>query len=266
MSEAKTKAVQAEAKQEAKTVAKTQETMVYAGPTILGVATHNQFFNNGLPDGLKTAMEKEPAIYNLVAPVTGTAGLQVIIGTAPVNLAADPYKATNVPMIAYSFSEAVEQVGYSDDFKNYTLCQSMDACFRVLNVAPIILINVLDPKKHKKANEEQTVNAEKMQATVKVAGILADTVEVKANRERHHRWIQCKHRSRDWYGVNPPHLSEIQHDTGSALSTRMDAEAKCRYRPCSKVRGNQRSIHLRMHPRYRHRRSNQVHRLQRLEE
>lgn len=47
---------------------------------------------------------------SLVAPVTGTAGLQVIIGTAPVNLAADPYKATNVPMIAYSFSEAVEQV------------------------------------------------------------------------------------------------------------------------------------------------------------
>lgn len=118
---------------------------------------------------------------SLVAPVTGTAGLQVIIGTAPVNLAADPYKATNVPMIAYSFSEAVEQVGYSDDFKNYTLCQSMDACFRVLNVAPIILINVLDPKKHKKANEEQTVNVEKMQATAKVAGILADTVEVKAN-------------------------------------------------------------------------------------
>lgn len=118
---------------------------------------------------------------SLVAPVTGTAGLQVIIGTAPVNLAADPYKATNVPMIAYSFSEAVEQVGYSDDFKNYTLCQSMDACFRVLNIAPIILINVLDPKKHKKANEEQTVNVEKMQATVKMVGILADTVEVKAN-------------------------------------------------------------------------------------
>ena len=37
---------------------------------------------------------------SLVAPVTGTAGLQVIIGTAPVNLAADPYKATNVPMLS----------------------------------------------------------------------------------------------------------------------------------------------------------------------
>lgn len=115
---------------------------------------------------------------SLVAPITGTAGLQVIIGTAPVNLAADPYKATNVPMIAYSFSEAVEQLGYSDDFKNYTLCQSMDACFRVFNVAPIILINVLDPAKHKKANESATVKVESMQATVEVAGILADTVEV----------------------------------------------------------------------------------------
>lgn len=81
MSEAKTKAVQAEAKQEAKTVAKTQETMVYAGPIILGVATHNQFFNNGLPDGLKTAMEKEPAIYNLVVPISNLAAVNADIAS-----------------------------------------------------------------------------------------------------------------------------------------------------------------------------------------
>ena len=76
MSEAKTKAVQAEAKQEAKTVAKAQETMVYAGPTILGVATHN-----GLPDGLKTAMEKEPAIYNLVVPISRLAAVNADIAS-----------------------------------------------------------------------------------------------------------------------------------------------------------------------------------------
>ena len=39
---------------------------------------------------------------SLVAPLTGTAGLQVIVGTAPVNLAADPYDCTNRPVIAYS--------------------------------------------------------------------------------------------------------------------------------------------------------------------
>ena len=109
---------------------------------------------------------------SLIAPITGTAGLQVIIGTAPVNLAAEPYKATNVPIIVYSFKEASEQLGYSDDFKNFTLCQSMDACFRVFNIAPIILINVLDPAKHKKANEDTTVTVESMQAIVALTGIL----------------------------------------------------------------------------------------------
>ena len=32
---------------------------------------------------------------SLVAPVTGTAGLQVIVGTAPVNMAADPSAAVH---------------------------------------------------------------------------------------------------------------------------------------------------------------------------
>ena len=96
----------------------------------------------------------EEQATSIVAPITGSAGLQVVIGTAPINLAKDPYSVTNVPLIAYSFSEAASQLGYSDDFKKFTLCQSMDASFRIFNVAPIIFINVLDPKKHKKDNTE----------------------------------------------------------------------------------------------------------------
>ena len=57
----------------------------------------------------------------LTTPVEGTAGLQVIFGTAPVNLAEDPAAAVNTPIIAYSFAEAQKALGYSDDFANYTL-------------------------------------------------------------------------------------------------------------------------------------------------
>lgn len=114
---------------------------------------------------------------SLVSPVLGTAGLQVIIGTAPVNMAADPYGCTNKPMICYSYKEAVENVGYSDDFKKYTLCQSVDACFRVFNVAPIILINVLDPKKHKKDIAEKTLQVENGVAKLEETGILLNTVK-----------------------------------------------------------------------------------------
>lgn len=87
----------------------------------------------------------------ITIPVEGTAGLQVVIGTAPVNMAANPKAVVNVPVIAHTFVEAQQQLGYSEDFEHYTLCQSMDASFRMFAVAPVIFINVLDPDVHKKA-------------------------------------------------------------------------------------------------------------------
>lgn len=52
---------------------------------------------------------------SLASPISGTAGLQVIIGTAPVNLTDDPVGAVNKPKLCHSFKEAVAAVGYSDD-------------------------------------------------------------------------------------------------------------------------------------------------------
>ena len=60
---------------------------------------------------------------SLTAPVTGNAGLQVVVGTAPVNTVADPAAAVNVPVLVNSYAEAVAAVGYSDDFESYTICQ-----------------------------------------------------------------------------------------------------------------------------------------------
>ena len=115
---------------------------------------------------------------SLIAPVLGTAGLQVVFGTAPVNLAEDPYNVTNTPVIAYSWSEAVKKLGYSADYAKYTLCQSMYASFQLIGVAPVVFVNVLDPKKHKKAIEAQTVTVEDMEALVPLTGLLLDTVKV----------------------------------------------------------------------------------------
>ena len=52
---------------------------------------------------------------SIVAPITGTAGLQVVFGTAPINMADDPYKVTNTPVIAYNWAEAVSTLGYSEE-------------------------------------------------------------------------------------------------------------------------------------------------------
>ena len=85
---------------------------------------------------------------SIVPPVQVSAGLPVVFGTAPIHLASSPAKA-NKPMLCYTYAEAVEQFGYSDDWDKYTLCEFMKSHFALFNVAPVVLINVLDTNVHK---------------------------------------------------------------------------------------------------------------------
>lgn len=113
------------------------------------------------------------------APLTATSGLQVVFGTAPINRAADPYHVTNVPILAHTYDEAVAQLGYSDDFAKYTLCESMFASFKLYNVAPVVFVNVLDPATHKTTNAEASFAVNSLHALYNKPGVLLDTVVVK---------------------------------------------------------------------------------------
>lgn len=115
----------------------------------------------------------------LTVPQESSAGLQVVIGTAPVNVLDDPAAAVNVPILANSSAEAQAALGYSKNFKAYSLCQSMYVTANLYQVSPVVYINVLDPDKHKKAMEEQTAKVSSLQATVELEGILKDGLTVK---------------------------------------------------------------------------------------
>lgn len=52
---------------------KETQTLVYIGPTIIGVASHGMIFNNGISDTLKVATEKESAFKGLVVPTQSLA-------------------------------------------------------------------------------------------------------------------------------------------------------------------------------------------------
>ena len=116
---------------------------------------------------------------SLIAPVEGTAGLQVIFGTAPVNMLEKPAEAVNKPQLVYSYAEAVSAVGYVPDFAKYTLCESISANFTVVNTSPLILVNVLDPAKHNAAIDETSVTVEDGVAALDVGGVLLDKLVVK---------------------------------------------------------------------------------------
>lgn len=111
-------------------------------------------------------------------PKKNTACVVIAFGTAPVNLALDPTKATNKLFLCNSFKEAKDALGYSDDYEKYTLCQVMDAHFKVFGAAPVIFCNVLDPDTHKTAYTESiaVVNG---QAVSKTLGVITTDLVLK---------------------------------------------------------------------------------------
>ena len=114
----------------------------------------------------------------LSAPITSDGCIQCVIGTAPVNLAENPYETVNKPFLAQSKAAAIAAVGYCTDFKNYTLCQSIYASFDVFGVGPIVLINVLDPTKHVKASLSKEYDVTEGKFTIEDTGVLLDQLVV----------------------------------------------------------------------------------------
>ena len=117
---------------------------------------------------------------SLVAPLNGTAGLQVVVGTAPVHMLANPEGAINTPILVYSKAEAVAALGYSDEFESYTLCEAVAASFSVVNPAPMVLINVLNPAKHASELEARTVQINSGVAVLEEKGVLLGSLLVKS--------------------------------------------------------------------------------------
>lgn len=114
-----------------------------------------------------------------VAPASATAGLQVVVGTAPVHLLEDPEAAVNTPLLVQSLTEATQAVGYSADWDKYTICDAVNASFTMMGVGPLVLINVLDPKKHTTEMPETQVTVKDGQATVEREGLLLAGLTVK---------------------------------------------------------------------------------------
>ena len=99
--------------------------------------------------------ERDTAIS---VPITANTA-QVVVGAAPVWMLDDPAEVTNKPVLCTSAVEAMEKLGYVDDFAHYGLCQTMYITSNLFQVAPVVYINVLDVATHKKAAETVTVTA-----------------------------------------------------------------------------------------------------------
>lgn len=131
----------------------------------------------------KHGIEVTEKATSVRSPLLTQYGVQVIFGTAPVNMAKDPSAVVNCPIKANTFAEAREALGYSDDWENYTLCQGMYASFQQFQIGPVVFVNVLDPKKHCKDLEENTYSVNNHRVLTEIPGVLMESVIITAETE-----------------------------------------------------------------------------------
>lgn len=82
---------------------------------------------------------------SISTPVTADSCIHLIVGTAPAHMVNGK---VNEPVYVSSYAEAVEAMGYSDDWKKYDICEEIYTSFKLYQNGPIVIINVLDPEKH----------------------------------------------------------------------------------------------------------------------
>ena len=115
----------------------------------------------------------------VIPPVRVDCGLPVVIGTAPVNVAKEDL-APNTPKLIQNYEDAVKHFGFSEDFESYTLSEFIYSQFVLYGIGPVVLINVLDKEKHKKAGKVKDLVIENGKGKIDEKGILPESLVIKS--------------------------------------------------------------------------------------
>lgn len=126
---------------------------------------------------------------SILPPVEVSAGIPFIVGTAPVNMTDS--ENVNIPKLCYSYEEAVKAFGYvppKEDTASglkkfeYTISEFIQSQFALFGAAPVIVVNVLDPAKHKKTATTKTITLDTKtgSAVIEETGVLPSSVTITA--------------------------------------------------------------------------------------
>lgn len=119
---------------------------------------------------------------SILPPVNVSAGLPVVFGTAPLHLSET--MPVNTPVLCYSYAEAVENFGFvpADEVTGifaYTLSEFIKSHFALFAVAPVVLVNVLDPAVHKVSVASESATLVDGKVTLVNNGAIKSTIVVK---------------------------------------------------------------------------------------
>lgn len=118
----------------------------------------------------------------ILPPVRVDTAIPFVVGTAPLHLSktglSELAEKVNYPVLCYSYQEAVEQFGYSEDWDKYTLPEFTYSQFALYAVGPVVFVNVLDPARHKSKVDLKAYAVLDKSATLG-KDVILDSVEVR---------------------------------------------------------------------------------------
>ncbi len=107
------------------------------------------------------------------------AAMPVYFGTAPVHRTTTLKNKINYPVLCNAYDDAVMALGYSTDWKKWTLCENIYAEFALYSMKPCVFVNVFDPAKHKTSVATEPATLEKGEVKLANCDIILSSLVVK---------------------------------------------------------------------------------------
>lgn len=113
------------------------------------------------------------------APQVAECGIPFVVGVSPLQAASNPARV-GMPVLCENFEQAQEKLGYSEDWKNYPLCEFMNSQFQLYGAGPVIFVNMLDPAEAQEAVEAADLAVADHQVLLPIDAINDESLVVKS--------------------------------------------------------------------------------------
>ncbi|MGL5592968.1 MAG: phage tail sheath family protein [Cetobacterium sp.] len=100
----------------------------------------------------------------------------VVLGAAPINMG--DLTCVNQPVLIQNIAEATKYFGGVNKIEGFNISEVLYSAFQLFGVAPVLCINVLDPKKHKEAIVLENLIVKNKTLKIKQTGILPELNQV----------------------------------------------------------------------------------------
>lgn len=118
-------------------------------------------------------LEKETGFKQVVS----AGSVPIFVIASAIHLATEP--KVNEAILCYSMDEIIKYFGYVDENTEFSLNRVVDVMVKAEGYAPIGIINILDPAKHKTDVLDKAVKLVNAEYTEEIQGVMLSTVVVK---------------------------------------------------------------------------------------